>query len=98
LATVEITDPAEIARQYAVTEWVYIWSWLRFKRTPRVHDALPQQGGWLDDGRPEMSAEAYEELRLDWLLAGAPRDLSSLTSLLPHPEENGKETALREAS
>jgi len=91
---------ADIAAAYAVTEWVYIWAWLRFSRVPRVHDALPQQKGWCDDGRKEMSPERYEELRLDWLLAGAPRDLSSLTSLtLPHPEaQQGKETALREAS
>jgi len=51
-------------------EWVSVWFWLRFLRSQRVMDPLPQ----MDWRNPEaMSDEEYELLRLEWIGAGAPR-------------------------
>lgn len=49
-------------------EWVSVWAWLRFVRTPAVREPLPQQ-----DFDPEaMTLARYDELRGEWLSAGAP--------------------------
>lgn len=86
--TREITSVEQIETAPEIPEWVWIWSWCRYRRIPREFAAFPQQGGWLnyeEHGRAEMSGTRYEELRMDWLLAGAPRDLT----LLSLPEQRG---------
>lgn len=50
-------------------EWVQVWSWLRFMRTPTLMTPLPQQDVPSEDA---MTMGRYEQLRSEWVRAGRP--------------------------
>lgn len=62
-------------------EWVHVWWWLRTMRDPIVQEPLPQQRGHVDDALV-MTSERYDELRGEWIEAGAPRNAKSLLESL----------------
>ena len=51
-------------------EWVYVWSWARFKRQPRNLRFFPQQAPHVEE---HMTHDEYEALRQEWVDAGSPK-------------------------
>lgn len=57
---------------YETPEWVWVWSWLRFIRDPRIENPLPQMADFVDPGTA-LTTEQYETLRDEWIATGSPR-------------------------
>jgi hypothetical protein len=67
--------PSAENRHFGIPQWVYVWCWSRWRRDPRHEQPLPQMRE-PDTDEPlhdAISEEEYDELREEWVAAGAPR-------------------------
>ena len=53
-------------------EWVNVWDWCRNERQPRFMLPFPQQEPYVDPTET-ITPEQYDELREEWIKAGAPK-------------------------
>jgi hypothetical protein len=56
---------------YNIPEWVFVWTWAKWKRVPAVTKAFPQEKDYTL--KEVMSDEEYEGLIAEWIEAGSPR-------------------------
>lgn len=52
---------------YEIPEWVFVWTWARWSRSPRCFAPFPQE-----NSPQSMSDDEYAELRAEWIAAGSP--------------------------
>ena len=60
-------------RGVATPDWVYVYSWCRFKRDPKEDRWFQQQQEWVDPTESMLSTVEYETLREEWVAAGSPK-------------------------